>query len=634
MHARHLKIVPRTGALRRRKAPLPGAVATSAPLLGKMLLTEGALAPADLIKALAIQQREDALLGDILRAHNMVAPDILDAAIARQWGVQQADLVNDPPDPWLADSFGLGRALRARILPWKRAEDGTVLVAAPDRAAFTRHLPDLQDSFGPVRLVYCNEADLLQAIEQIGHNGLSRQAEYRVPLDLSCRARPVSRLSLMLWGFAALCAALLWFAPLLLFALGFGLALCTMLAGLVLKAACAWSDYKAPAPPEGDVKALPHKLPKVSVLVPLFRETHIAERLAERLKKQSYPRELLDICLVVEADDTTTQMALATTRLPDWMRIIAVPQGRLRTKPRAMNYALDFCHGSLIGVWDAEDNPAPDQIHQMVKAFHNGDDRLACVQGALDFYNARHNWISRWFTAEYATWFRLILPGLARMKLAVPLGGTTLFFRRSALEALGGWDAHNVTEDADLGIRLARAGYRTELISTTTLEECTCTPRAWVKQRSRWLKGYALTWGVHMRRPKQLYADLGPRAFFGFQMVFLSTLIQFTTAPLLWTFWLPLFSVTHPLQPWLGSAGLWALAGVFLASELASLAISGIALSRAGHRDLIKWLPGLHIYFMMGTAAMFKAWWEVMLRPFYWDKTTHGAPVVTPENAK
>jgi cellulose synthase/poly-beta-1,6-N-acetylglucosamine synthase-like glycosyltransferase len=100
--------------------------------------------------------------------------------------------------------------------------------------------------------------------------------------------------------------------------------------------------------------------------------------------------------------------------------------------------------------------------------------------------------------------------------MVLPLGGTTLFFRRHILEELGGWDAHNVTEDADLGVRLARKGYKTELVSTVTYEEANCKAWPWVKQRSRWLKGFLITYFVHMRRPRRLLSDLGLRRFFGF----------------------------------------------------------------------------------------------------------------------
>lgn len=339
---------------------------------------------------------------------------------------------------------------------------------------------------------------------------------------------------------------------------------------------------------------------------------------------------------MVEEDDTLTQETIARSSLPPrWMRQITVPRGgAVKTKPRALNFALDFCRGSIIGgVYDAEDAPPdPDQIHKVTRRFAEAGPEVACLQGVLDFYNARTNWLSRCFTVEYAAWFRIVLPGLEKMGFAVPpLGGTTLFFRREALEELGGWDAHNVTEDADLGIRLARHGYTTELIHTVTQEEANCRVWPWVKQRSRWIKGYAMTWGgVAMRDPSALLRELGWWKFIGVQILFAGTLSQFVLAPpVLWTFWaLPLGLPPHPLADvmpmgmFLGGLG----GAVFLASELLNIAVGGVmAVSGEKHRWLRIWVPTLHFYYPLASLAALKGGLgEILHKPFYWDKTVHG----------
>ena len=173
-----------------------------------------------------------------------------------------------------------------------------------------------------------------------------------------------------------------------------------------------------------------------------------------------------------------------------------MPADALKTKPRAMNYALPFCRGDIVGVYDAEDRPDPGQIRAVVQHLQAAPPEVACVQGYLDFYNSADNWLSRCFTLEYAIWFRVVLLGVQRLGLPIPLGGTSVFFRRGVLEQIGAWDAHNVTEDADLGMRLARFGYRCEMIASTTWEEANCRVGPWIRQRSRWLKGYALTWAT------------------------------------------------------------------------------------------------------------------------------------------
>jgi cellulose synthase/poly-beta-1,6-N-acetylglucosamine synthase-like glycosyltransferase len=364
--------------------------------------------------------------------------------------------------------------------------------------------------------------------------------------------------------------------------------------------------------------------PTISILVALYRESDIAARLVRRLARLDYPEDRLDVILAVEADDATTRDALAAAALPPWMRIVVVPEGRVKTKPRALNHALDHARGTIIGVYDAEDAPEPDQLRKVVAHFRRAGPEVACLQGVLDYYNPRSNWLSRCFTIEYAGWFRLILPGIARLGLVVPLGGTTLFFRREVLEDLGGWDAHNVTEDADLGIRLARHGHRTEIVATVTGEEANCRAIPWVKQRSRWIKGYMMTWAVHMRCPGRLWRQLGPRAFLGFQVMFFGSIAQALLAPLMWSFLLVPFGLDHPLTAVLPAAAFWTIMAVFLLSEAANLAIGIVGIRRSGQGLSAWWVPTLKLYFPLATLAAYKALAELVLRPFYWDKTAHG----------
>jgi len=242
----------------------------------------------------------------------------------------------------------------------------------------------------------------------------------------------------------------------------------------------------------------------------------------------------------------------------------------------------------------------------------------------LDYYNPRQNWLARCFTIEYAAWFRVMMPGMQRLGFAIPLGGTTLFFRRRALQALGSWDAHNVTEDADLGFRLARHGFRTEMIATTTGEEANCHPLPWVKQRSRWLKGYMVTYLVHMRAPLLLLRQLGPWRFLGYQTHFITALSQFLLAPVLWSFWLVLLGLPHPLDGLIPEGPLIAMARLFLLVEILTIATGLLAVSGPAHRHLLFWVPTLHFYFPLGVLAVYKALYELIFAPFFWDKTTHG----------
>ncbi|MBD3625067.1 MAG: glycosyltransferase, partial [Rhodobacteraceae bacterium] len=246
------------------------------------------------------------------------------------------------------------------------------------------------------------------------------------------------------------------------------------------------------------------------------------------------------------------------------------------------------------------------------------------VQGVLVVYNPRQNWRGRCCAVEYAIWFRVLLRGVQRLGMPLPLGGTTVFFRRDVLQKAGAWDAHNVTEDADLGMRLARLGYRTEMVPTTTFEEANCHARPWIRQRSRWLKGYAMTWITHMRRPATLWQDLGPMGFVGFQVLLLGGLTAYLATPLHWMLW----------AAWLGAdlaifdAGpRWMWAAWFVSMTLGQLVMAAVALRAVWarpRRHLLATVPLMFLYWPLGAVAAWRAVIELFTKPFFWAKTEHG----------
>ncbi|OCX64681.1 glycosyl transferase [Thioclava sp. SK-1] len=594
--------------------------------LGQILLERGAITPQQLLRALALRRREAARLGEILLTRGWVREPDLMAALAYQWKVNEIDLAVQRPDPRLIDAFGADLCLRETVVPW-RCIGGVCAVATARPEYFAQIVKTFPPELGPYRMLLASESAIHQSLLTSRQTALIRRAERLLEPQLSCRPQPRPKPKTAFTIACAAGVAVAATAPIATLSVLFCWMIVTLAASSVLRAcACAAHILHERHPP---AKTVPRpkahtRLPIISILVPMFDEPTIAPRLIARLARLNYPPELLDVLLVIEESDHATRTALAQTPLPIWMRVITVPNGPIRTKPRAMNFALNFCRGSIVGVYDAEDMPDPDQLHDVVAHFAKGDENLACVQGILDYYNPRINWLSRCFTIEYATWFRVILPGLSRLKMPIPLGGTTLFFRRDLLETLGGWDAHNVTEDADLGIRLARKGYRTELMKSVTREEANCRPRAWIKQRSRWLKGYAMTWMVHMRNPAQLWRDLGPRQFIGFQIMFLGCVSQYLLAPLLWSFWLLSLGLPHPLQPMMPPDLLSLLIAFFITTELVQIGTGIYAVRGAEHRHLLPWVPSLHLYFPIGALAGWKAVSELIHRPFYWDKTDHG----------
>jgi cellulose synthase/poly-beta-1,6-N-acetylglucosamine synthase-like glycosyltransferase len=368
-------------------------------------------------------------------------------------------------------------------------------------------------------------------------------------------------------------------------------------------------------------------LPIYSVIVAVYNEAESIPGLIRAMTRLDYPQERLDIKIVVERDDRRTRAALERMRLKPPFEIVIAPGAGPRTKPKALNAALPFVRGRYVAVYDAEDRPQPDQLRAALAAFRTGDDTLACVQARLTIDNTADSWLTRLFTAEYAGLFDVFLPGLAAFRMPLPLGGTSNHFHTATLRALGGWDPYNVTEDADLGIRLARAGFRTTVVASSTYEEAPARLMGWIRQRTRWFKGYLQTWAVHMRNPARLWRDLGTGGFLVFQMViggavlaalvhgvFMLVLGWQIASGLLWS------QKSGALD--LAFAGLYFMA---LASGYALSALLGfIGLSRRRLLRSAPWLLLLPFYWLLLSFAAWRAVLQLISSPYRWEKTAHG----------
>ncbi|MGR3493920.1 glycosyltransferase family 2 protein [Citreimonas sp.] len=604
---------------------IPAATARRGMPLGRILLEDGALSSEALLRAMAEAGRLSRPLAHVILAEGLVPPEVLLRAQAEHYGAMVLRRPRMVPNPEAMALVPPDICLTHGILPWIRLGD-TVVVATARPEDFDAARAAMPEMPGPVVMALTLEQDIHDTIAEHHGAALARTAETMRAAEDSCRdldrASPAAIAVAAL--FAALCAVLLWRAPHAFFAIALSLALASLVVSQGLKIAALVAMPRRPRRARAEALS---DVPTVTLMVPLFQEEAVAEALLDRLSRLRYPKSALEILLVLEAGDERTKAALARATLPPWVRSVCVPPGRVTTKPRALNYALNYARGTIIGILDAEDSPAPDQIDLVVARFSRAPPNVACLQGILDFYNPRANWLSRCFAVEYASWFRVLLPGLARLGFVVPLGGTTVYIRREALAATGGWDAHNVTEDADLGILLARRGYVTEMIPTVTREEANNRLWPWIKQRSRWLKGYAITWWVHNRRPVALMRDLGFWRFWGVQAVFLTTVLQFVLAPVLWSFWLILVGLPHPLDGLLNPAARNALIATFLTAEAITVLVGIVAVTRTSHRGLLPWVPTLVAYFPLGTIAIYRGLWEIVTRPFYWDKTQHGHSV-------
>ncbi len=370
-----------------------------------------------------------------------------------------------------------------------------------------------------------------------------------------------------------------------------------------------------------------HELPRYTILVAMFKEARVLPELVAGLRAIDYPPAKLDIKLVLEEVDDETIAAARDLKLPPHFEIVTVPDGKPRTKPRALNYALQFARGEYLVIYDAEDRPDPNQLRKAAAHFREASPKVACLQGKLIFDNASENWLSKQFTIEYASLFAGILPLLDKARLPLPLGGTSNHFQTRVLRNLGGWDAHNVTEDADLGMRIYRAGLRAEVLDSVTYEEAACQMGNWIRQRTRWLKGWMQTYFVHMRQPWRLLRELGLPGFLAFQGHFAGIIIAALVHP--WSYVIIVHDAAFGLllsqpQSLLGW-NLMALAMFnLIAGYAASIALGFFVLSGRNVKSLVPQLAFIPFYWLLVSAAAYRALYQLVTAPHYWEKTEHG----------
>jgi cellulose synthase/poly-beta-1,6-N-acetylglucosamine synthase-like glycosyltransferase len=394
------------------------------------------------------------------------------------------------------------------------------------------------------------------------------------------------------------------------------------LASALFRAVVAWNGGRSTPMPATLDASDDLTLPVYTILVPLYREANVLPRLARTLLLIDYPHDRLDIKILVEDDDRETQSIATALRGRGPFEVLCVPNGRPRTKPRACNYGLCFARGEFTVIYDAEDRPERDQLRKAVAAFRDRTADVVCLQAHLNFYNANENWLTRLFALDYALWFDVLLPGLDRLGVPMPLGGTSNHFRTDALRQLGGWDPFNVTEDADLGLRIAKLGKRVTMLDSTTFEEAPARFDVWLRQRSRWLKGYMQTWLVHARRPAALLGRAGPGAFLAFHLLLGGTVVAALVNPLLWA-----ISISFSILGRSEADGeiLTALSATGLAighAILTSLAV--MAPLKRGWMGLAPFGLTVTFYWALVSIAAWRGLVQLATNPFYWEKTVHG----------
>lgn len=359
----------------------------------------------------------------------------------------------------------------------------------------------------------------------------------------------------------------------------------------------------------------PETLPVYTILVPLYQEAAIVPQLAAALSNLNWPPSRLDIQILIEADDAETLAAAYAAEFPAGTRLIRILSGGPRTKPNALNVGLAEAYGRYLTVYDAEDLPHPDQLLAAHLAFARAPDDLVCLQAPLIGDAPKSNWISSQWALEYAVQFGLLMPSLSLYRMPILIGGTSNHFKTTALQALGGWDAWNVTEDADLGMRIARAGLSCGTISVPTHEDPPANLSVWMAQRSRWIKGFLQTWFVLMRTPGKTARQMGALPFVIMQVTLGGAILTpICHAPCV------LFLLITAFSPGLeiGLTG-WGLVTIALLTGFLS------DLCAPGAHSLKRWMAMLTrpFYWPLHSFAAYRALWELAKAPFFWAKTPH-----------
>ncbi len=591
------------------------------------------ISPADVYRAqfLAATWKVDAAA--VLLAEGAVAPDAYRDALARSCGFAGPPRLEDLTLSDIARRVPPRRWLQARApLPVR----GPHAVAALNVAAFPAHVIDaLSQALGARRahIALLTRQNLIDLIILHRGRGLLRRATWRLR---QLRPDQSAADGIALWQIAYLLAfsGLVTGAALISFRdtmtiLSAALSivfLVTVVLRLIAAAQLAgrtWLFRRQPAPPQ----IADADLPRYTILVPLFREAAVLPQLVANLRALDYPPTKLDIKLILESIDTETIAAARAMALPGNFDIITVPDGQPRTKPKACNFALEFATGDFAVIYDAEDRPEPDQLRKAVEMFAQVPRDVVCLQAKLNFDNAAENWLAKQFTIEYTSLFWGILPALDMLRAPIPLGGTSNHFRTDVLRELGAWDAFNVTEDADLGIRIYRAGYRCKVLDSITWEEAACQPGNWLRQRTRWLKGWMQTYAVHMRKPHALRAELGLGGYWAFQGLFAAVVIATLAHPLFYI--LLAYDMAHggfmrQAESLLG-LHFWAIATFNLIAGYGAAIVLGVVSLRArGVADLLPQILLIPVYWLCISVAAWRALHQLVTNPFYWEKTEHG----------
>ncbi|AIL65613.1 N-glycosyltransferase [Rickettsiales bacterium Ac37b] len=591
--------------------------------LGEILVKKNYITNDILQFALHLQTKCKSQLGKILLTEGLINSNQLYTSLAEQLELEFINLITHPCDISILSPALVKFYIKYQAIPWKY-KDNTMVIAVSDLNHET--LQWIKANFPNYKLVMTSTTQIQWNIEKFfsqyhlydSINHLKHSLPNKSSHFTFCRWQKISIILLIFFiiisfkFFTTSTVLSLFIATNLLY-------LCSNIFKTILYIAGIFSYQNKE---KENLELIDSELPIYTILLPLLHEQEVLPRLIFSINSLNYPKSKLDIKLIIEEDDHITLNAIKNLHCGDHFQLIIVPKSFPCTKPKALNYALKFARGTYITIYDAEDRPEPNQLRKVIKAFQNASDDVICMQAKLNFFNREENLLSKFFALEYSLLFDVILWGVSSLKMPIPLGGTSNHFIRDKLEQIGKWDPFNVTEDADLGIRLSSYQYKTQILNSITLEESPLTLLSWIIQRSRWIKGYILTYLVHMRNPKLLLNSLGVKGFLGIQFFIGLPAICFLTAPIMW---FGSFVINYNISGSLISQTtyyLWYI-NLIYCFILPLISASFISYFNKWPHMILSCLL-FPFYFILHSIASFRAVWYLIFAPTYWDKTPHG----------
>jgi len=590
--------------------------------IGDALVEKNLVSRQDIDAALQLQDQCGEKIGRILLSEGKINSYNFHRELADTLGMRFVDLEDEPCDPVLLEDDERQNYLSLYVVPWKKEGKNIILATSEISpklkiwadAKYKHYSFIITSSFDVYRTVQKNFA---KQDDEDARELLWRESPWKSAktLFMTPKGRKISLFSFMgLFAFMFVQPIVigLFFVTNVFYFITLLFKTCFFVLG-------SFSGKKDKG--KNNHRMSDRELPIYTILVPLYKEkSKTITQLAESIKDLDYPKAKLDIKLITEEDDKATIESIKLLKLSNIFEIVKVPFSLPRTKAKACNYALKFSKGEYVTIYDAEDKPDPAQLRDVIATFNDAESDLACVQAKLGFYNKNENLLTRMSAIEYSSWFNFTILGLQYLKMPVPLAGTSNHFKIDVLREVYAWDPYNVSEDADMGLRLAKKGLRMTIIDSTTLEESPVSYSGWIGQRTRWFKGHMQTFAVHIRKPGEMYKDLGFKGFMGFVFSVAAPSVVFLTLPFTLLFMALAYFDGTSFPSWFVEVAVFNFSCAVISHIIIAITVS----CHGKWWDMVAYSLAFPFYWVLHVIASFRALWQLITKPHFWHKTEHG----------